>query len=818
MFDRYTSILHRGRWWFAVLFISLFVLSLGEARHLKLKNDFKELLPEKFQSVVDLNRIVERVGGTGSLIVAIQSDDPEASIRFGEDLVVQLKEYPPEFINRIEINASEAKKMIEGSKFLFVDLDDIREIYSRLDRSIQRQKLKKTGLLMSFETPEEQKGFTTTDIEDKYKARTANYDNYLRGYFFDADHKVMAVVLKPPGSSTGLDFSRKLVTKVYQTISELDPLKYHPSMKVGLTGKFRRTLFEYQALVDDIRSTALLCVALVGLAVFLYFRRLRMVCLMAWATFNGTFWTFAITAVKIGYLTTQTAFLGSIIIGNGINYGLILMARYLEERKRGHNPFESMRIAFSATFSGTLASSLTTSVAFATLMITDIRGFSQFGFIGGLGMFLCWVATYTVLPVFLWISEDIWPVIGEKKEGADRWFHFSFPSYLSTKLVPNASRLARLAVALTIISIPLIIHFVPRSLEYNFTKLRTKTKGQEVSEEADWNKKVKKIFNASLSPVILVADRTEDVDPLCREIMHKNEIDPSEKKVIDSCKSLYSYVPPDQDEKIAWLKKIRDLIDKNTLGFLSREQKDKMAQFKKDFAAKHVRLEDLSPSIVANFTEKNGDVGKIVYVYPTDKAPLWNGKNLIRFASLIRENKLPDGRVVTGSGESVIFADLLSAVVHDGPRATWIAFLAVCLVVVLIFREKKGILFIIGTLTMGVLLMGGLLSILGIKINFFNFIAIPTTFGIGVDYGCNIYQRYKLEGKGSLPHVLKTTGGAVALCSLTTVIGYFTLIIAKNQALVSFGWIAIIGEVACLVTALVFIPAIVMRRESGGKL
>jgi hypothetical protein len=37
-----------------------------------------------------------------------------------------------------------------------------------------------------------------------------------------------------------------------------------------------------------------------------------------------------------------------------------------------------------------------------------------------------------------------------------------------------------------------------------------------------------------------------------------------------------------------------------------------------------------------------------------------------------------------------------------------------------------------------------------------------------------------------MPHVIKTTGGAVGLCSLTTVIGYLTLIIAKNQALVSF--------------------------------
>ena len=65
--------------------------------------------------------------------------------------------------------------------------------------------------------------------------------------------------------------------------------------------------------------------------------------------------------------------------------------------------------------------------------------------------------------------------------------------------------------------------------------------------------------------------------------------------------------------------------------------------------------------------------------------------------------------------------------------------------------------------------------------------------------------------------MLRTTGGAVALCSLTTIIGYFTLIIAKNQALVSFGWIAIIGEITCLTAALLFMPVLVMKLEGKDR-
>jgi uncharacterized protein len=810
-FTKYINFLYRGRWPLALFFTLLFALSIFQASHLKLKSDFKELLPDNLQSIKDLNRILNRVGGEGSLIVAVESNNPDASIRFAKDFVAKVKQLPPGYVQTIDDNVADVKKFFEDNKYLYMDLEDIETLYNRLDRRIQQEKLKATGLFLNFQTEEETKEeFSTQDIEDKYKSKTGQYEDYKEGYFFGENGKLLAIILKPPGTSSGIDFSKKLVALIQKTIDELQPQKYDPSMKVGMTGKFRRVLFEYQTLIDDIVSTALLVVFLVGLAVWAYFRRLRMVWLMAWVVFNGAAWAFAITDFKIGYLTTQTAFLGSIIVGNGINYSLILMARYLEERRLGRTSLEAMQISIPATWAGTFASSLTTSVSFGTLMITQIKGFSHFGFIGGLGMLFCWVATYTVLPVFLGISEQIWPLVmvGKKER-----FQFSLMAPLAKNLNRWAKTLTIAGAVLSAISVPLLIHYLPNSLEYDFSKLRVKTKGHEMSEEADLSERVKKIFSGSLTPAVLVADRTDQVQPLCDEILGKNKIDPPERQVVDKCQSLYSFVPKQQPEKNQWLEKIKKLLEDNSTNFLNEKQKEELEKFKTQFEPKTITAQDLPQDIIKNYREKNGEVGKIVYVYPTDKAPLWNGKNLIHFANMIRSNRLSDGEVITASGDSVIFADLLQAVVHDGPRATVYAFFGVCLVVALIFRQTRAMVFIIGTLMFGVLWMGGFMALFKIKINFFNFIAIPTTFGIGVDYGVNVYQRYKLEGRCSLPHVLKTTGGAVALCSLTTIIGYFTLIIARNQALVSFGWIAILGEITCVGAALLFIPALVTRLE-----
>jgi predicted RND superfamily exporter protein len=51
------------------------------------------------------------------------------------------------------------------------------------------------------------------------------------------------------------------------------------------------------------------------------------------------------------------------------------------------------------------------------------------------------------------------------------------------------------------------------------------------------------------------------------------------------------------------------------------------------------------------------------------------------------------------------------------------------------------------------------------------------------------------------------TGRAVALCSATTIIGYGSLLLARNQALFSFGLLAVLGEICCLSVAVVALPA-----------
>jgi predicted RND superfamily exporter protein len=113
---------------------------------------------------------------------------------------------------------------------------------------------------------------------------------------------------------------------------------------------------------------------------------------------------------------------------------------------------------------------------------------------------------------------------------------------------------------------------------------------------------------------------------------------------------------------------------------------------------------------------------------------------------------------------------------------------------------------VIASLILGVVWMVGGAAASDIKLNFLNFIALPITFGIGCEYPFNIFDRSRLL-HGDVSMAVKRSGGAVAMCSLTTIIGYGSLLVADNQALQSFGHLAMSGELTTLAAAMLVLPA-----------
>jgi predicted RND superfamily exporter protein len=156
----------------------------------------------------------------------------------------------------------------------------------------------------------------------------------------------------------------------------------------------------------------------------------------------------------------------------------------------------------------------------------------------------------------------------------------------------------------------------------------------------------------------------------------------------------------------------------------------------------------------------------------------------------------------------VILADMLRVLVRDIPRAVALSVALTLLTVLAAVRRGPYLASVLFALAVG---CGGVASYLyftDAKLNFLNFAALPITFGIGVDYAVNVALRHAADREQTARGVLRTSGGAVVLCSLTTMLGYLALLGSHNRAIRSLGTIAAVGELSCLLAAVLVMPSL----------
>ncbi len=101
------------------------------------------------------------------------------------------------------------------------------------------------------------------------------------------------------------------------------------------------------------------------------------------------------------------------------------------------------------------------------------------------------------------------------------------------------------------------------------------------------------------------------------------------------------------------------------------------------------------------------------------------------------------------------------------------------------------------------------------RLNFYNLIVLPAVLGIGNDAGVHIVHRYLEEGVGSLRFVLRSTGEHITMGSLTTMMGFAGPLFSFHPGLQSIGALAVVGIGMTLLSALLFLPALLQMLEDA---
>ncbi len=775
-----------------------------------------------------MRKVKHRLKATDTLTLILFSDHPRESRRFLDDLARELDAAPKDLIAGVEYRIDRELAWFERRKALYVDLADLRKIRDTIEKRIEYEQELYNPLNIFSETEIPEPRLDLRFLKRAYDSRIAAYTRFPSGYYATADERVRVMLIYKAGSSTEIDRLRLLKGIVDDSIRKIDPSKYAPDIRIHFTGDVQNMIEEQAAILEDLEiSTAIVGIAVVA-ALLLFFRSWIATFALIASVQMGTLWTMGAAYFLVGSLNANSAFLASIVVGNGINFGIILTARYLEERRMGVDAPLSLRMAMIRSAGATWTAALAAGLSYGSLMLTGFRGFRQFGIIGLTGMVLCWISSFTVLPALLQLLMNRREVRGvatpenlRSLPAADPAGEIpsatgapAFRSYFFAYLVKGLARfpvpILLLSLAVTGWSVFELTRVRPDLLETDLTRLRSRESLEHGS--AFYADQVDKVFQRYLSPVAILAQRDEDTQRIAdrlREI--RRSIGPS--SMIDSVQTLQDFVPRDQPEKIRLLREIRTLLPRRIVRQLPPREQAMARSFLSPESLRPIQLRDLPPLLLDRFRESDGSLGRVVLVTPPITTDIRERENLFRFVRYLRESAdaIRPGTPVAGT--LPVTADMFESVLRDGPKATLLAFLSVVVLVTLLFRDLRRTLLVLFTLFVGVLWLCGVALLAGIKINFLNFIALPITFGIGVDYGVNIVSRYVQEGRGSIRRVIGSTGAAVGLCSLTTIIGYSSLLAAKNLAFFSFGLLAVLGELTSICAGLAVIPALLELRD-----
>jgi len=792
--SRYVALAERRA---GVILVTAFLVAAGAATlasKLALHTDMAELLPDQHPAVVALRGIAGRQKSATSLALLIHGPSADANRAFAAALEPELDKLIPSAFSEIQWTASHEKADFGARwKWLYADIADLDRAENLLDHLI----LDKTNpLAVQIDgDPDAELAKLRAELDKKLPAAPAH--DRFEGVVDGESYLGVMLWRKLGGVATAGD--RETLETVKAIIARLDPHRFDAKLAVEFTGGIAQAIDEQNGIRDDLTLATVLCFGLVGLAVYSYFRRLALLLVIGAPVILGLLIALAIASLTIHYLNINTAFLISIILGNGINTPIVLLARYGEERRLGRAPSEAMVGALEKTWLGTLSATGAASLAYGCLALTSFRGFNQFGLVGGIGMLLVWLSTYLIVPSLVTLGEARWPA----SLTAPRNLWRGVVAALGRVVVKRPGWTTALVLASLLAALPPLIGYVRDPLEWNLDMLRSDaTPSQRLWPKMEAIGLGDVGAGAIGNKGVLLVDLPEQADAVAAALMAADRAR-GPAHVLQETRTLSSVLPSDQDEKLETLARIRRKLDRHP-DYLGPHA----TAWRPPDYLRRLTVDDLPPTIRDMFTETDGHVGRLVGI-DVDRHTYydWNGRDLLRLAKALEVDAL--GKHWVAASAVTVFAGMLESVVADGPRLTLIALLGVVVLLMLAFGIR-GSVPVIGSLAIGLVWLGGLAGILHLKINFMNFVALPITLGVGADYAANMWSRLRGEPPGApLADVIGDIGSAVALSSLTTIIGYATLLLSHNRALRSFGLLADLGELVCLVAALVALPGLV---------
>ena len=815
----------------------LTVISGYLASTLDLVTDFAQLIPDDTRSVIDRKKGEKYLGNTSLHVVAVEASGDNAGERARRaaialsDRVSTDREF--DFVlHRFD------RDFFERHAFLYMSVEDLKDLYQRLDKRIREEVLDENPLFIDLmddddDDDDDESGdggddsgsgesgdggggsddsgsgesgkpaAGEPDILEPETLRELYFEDReeleAREYLVDESGTTYLVLIRPLEPPIHIEYNRFVLTRVQEHI---DALKADETVDSGVvftfSGNYRSITEENDAVKDDLQKASLISGVLLLAVVLFYFRRKRALWVVFLPLLAGVIVMMGYVKLSVGRLNTITGFCFALFMGLSIDFAIHFLARYDEERGKDRSVFDALLQTYRETGKASLSAATTSSVGFLALVAADFKGFREFGIIAGGGIVICLGIIAILLPAIIALSVRF---------SEERRFASFNPDRASRRQRPPMARTLVLVAVVGLAALGWRATHI--DWEDDFRNLRGGT-----PENLEIAERVLAILGRSTQPAVRIADSLDEAKKLadaCNAERDRRGPD----SAVKHCLSLANFLPTDQKRKLPVIKRIKELLNDNRLNGLDDDEKrEELRRLRDETPEVPLTEADLPKELVTSFVSADG-TKYLMKAYPSQST--WKVSTNIRLSTELLAGDDVSQTDIGPIGSAMIMADLMEVMKYDSVMVVVIALIAVFLVLLALFRSGTKALACYLPLLLSLVATIGAMEVIGMRLGLFNMIVLPSLIGLGVDNNIHLFHRYHVEGRGSWPYTIRTTGVACLMAAVTTMAGFVGLVLAGHRGLNTIGDLAILGIITATVISLIFLPAVITIIESRIK-
>lgn len=593
-----------------------------------------------------------------------------------------------------------------------------------------------------------------------------------------------------------------------------------PGVQIRLTGQ---TALDFDEIKDANHSVKLAgTMSLIGLIVVLGFgiRSLRIIAASYVAVIVGLVWTLALGLWLVGNYNTISIVFLVMFIGLGVDFSIHFCLRIREEQGLHANNQATLLASIRGTLTPLSLCALTSAIGFLGFYPTAYTGLAELGIISAAGMLMGLVATFSVIPVFFFLF------------GYPRNKHQSIEQEHSDEgywLVEHHKLVIGIACTLLMIT-----GIGASQMKFDFSTLVLKS---PKSESVNTLEEIQQQGLTSSYQMMMLAKSPAQAQQWQQQLATLPEV--------SNALSINSFLPQDRNSKLVTLSRTinqpespeykgitanllaeklehspyKDALSSTTITWLktthepaiyqaiSAQALQPLAQMKQNFAqmmqAPPATIDDIPMQLAQRYYNKDD---ALVVAYPSgDMRDVKQLDKFIRAVQAIAPN---------ATGRPVAEQQVGKIITQAFIQATCYSLALIALVLLFALKHKRDVVLSFIPLLLTTLSTMAVAHWSGFSLNMANIIVIPLIFGLGVDNGIHIVERFREVGSVKAFYQSSTPKAAV-LSSLTTIVTFGSLLLADHRGMFSIGFLLTIAIGFLLIYSLTVLPALLFSTKKA---